>query len=70
MEKKATYTSVWDGGNMVTSDCEVNTETKEVFNIETVNISGLEILEREFVTIDGIEYDVSDDPVCTEYWRE
>ena len=71
MIKSATFTSVWDGGYGVTTDCKVNTETKEVFDIYLVNVDDfdLEILEREYVTIDGKEYPVSrDGEDDTEYW--
>lgn len=64
----ATYTSVWDGGIEVTSKCKVNTEKKEVFDIEIVDVNGLEVLEKEYLAIDGKEYSVSwDRDENTEY---
>lgn len=68
MIKNATYTSVWDGGFAVTTNCKVNMETKEVFDIETVDVD-VDILEYEYVTIDGKEYPVSNDE-DTEYWYD
>lgn len=68
MIKSATFTSVWDGGYEVTTNCKVNTETREVFDIEMAEVDdSLDVLEAEFVTIDGIDYAVSNDDM-TEYW--
>lgn len=69
MIKNATFTSVWDGGYEVTTSCKVNMETKEIFDIEIsdVNIELLEILDKEYVTIDGVNYTASNDK-DTEYW--
>lgn len=69
MIKEATFTSVWDGGIEITTNCKVNLETKEVFDIEKVDVDGLEILEEEYVTIDGKQHSVSNDKNGeTEYW--
>lgn len=68
MIKEATFTSVWDGGYEVTTNCKINMETKEVFDIETVDVD-VNILEYEYVTIDGKEYPVSNDE-ATEYWYD
>lgn len=68
MIKNATFTSVWDGGCEVTSNCKVNTETKEVFDIGVIDID-MDILEEEYVTIDNVDYPVSRDE-DTEYWYE
>ena len=68
MIKDATFTSVWDGGYEVTTNCKVDMETKEVFDIEMAEgDDSLDILEAEFVTIDGIDYAVSNNDM-TEYW--
>lgn len=70
MIKNATFTSVWDGGYEVITNCKVNMETKEVFDIEIAEANdALDVLETEFVTIDGIDYDVSNNGT-TEYWYE
>lgn len=60
MIKNAEYTSVWDGGIEVTANCKVNMKTKEVFNIEKVSVDGLDILDEEYITIDGKIYPVSE----------
>lgn len=72
MIKEARFTSVWDGESQeVSVACKVNMDTKEVFDIQTVDVTGVDVLDREYVTIDGEEYPVSrereDD---TEYWYQ
>lgn len=62
MIKNATYTSVWDNGIEVTTNCKVNMDTHEIFDIEMAEVDeSFEILENEYVTIDGIDYPVSND---------
>lgn len=59
MIKNATFTSVWDGGYKVTTDCKVDMETREVFDIEMSEVDeSLDILEKEYVVIDDVEYPV------------
>ena len=71
----ATFTSVWDGGYAVTTDCKVNMETHEVFDIEIITPEEqLEVLDCEYITINGENYPVinSDDEDIDEnetvYW--
>lgn len=69
--KKALFTSVWDDGYKISTTCQVNMITKEVFDIEIACIREteiLDILEREYVTIDGKDYTVSNVKSETEYW--
>lgn len=56
--KDAMFTSVWDGGFEITTKCKVNTETKEIFDIEVSesNTDMVEHLDEEYVTIDGTDY--------------
>ena len=77
MIKNATFTSVWDGGYEVTTDCKVNMETREVFDVEVSkddNIEGLNSLDYEYITIDGEEFDVLNkdlnDVGVTDFWYE
>lgn len=77
MIKNATFTSVWDGGYEVTTDCKVNMETREVFDIEINNddnIEGLNNLDYEYITINGEEFDVLNkdlnDVGVTDFWYE
>lgn len=73
--KKATYTSVWDGEVKITTNCKVNMETKEVFDIEISdddNIEAFDTLDSEYITIDGINYNVVNAEekgvAKTDYW--
>jgi len=59
MIKKAKFISVWDGGCKVITNCKVNMKTHNIFDIEKVDIEGLEILDAEYITIDGKDYPVS-----------
>ena len=71
MIKNATFTSVWDGGYEITTNCKVDTETKEVFDIEvSVGTEDLvEELDYEYVTIDGEDYPVFGDD-DNDYWYD
>lgn len=73
MIKNGTFTSVWDGGFEVTTNCKVNMETKEVFDIEVSEGTEdlVNDLNYEYVTVDGenhfVSYNGEED---TEYWYE
>lgn len=56
--KNGLFTSVWDDGFEITTKCKVNTEIKEIFDIEVSesNADMVEHLDKEYVTIDGIDY--------------
>ena len=58
MIKDAIFKSIWDGGYEVATKCKVNLKTKEVFDIEAAN-PDVDILEKEYVTIDEVDYSVS-----------
>lgn len=72
MIKEAKFTSVWDDGNsVIETKCKVNTETNEVFDIEVVScVAG--ILDEQFITIDGEDYDVyqKDEAKKGKYWYD
>lgn len=79
MIKKATFVSVWDDGFEVASGCTVDTDTNEVLDIDIVYVDELdvEILDREYIIIDGNEYDVypitgcvPDELADDEYWYD
>lgn len=61
--KNGIYVSVWDGGYTLESACLVNEETHEITILETFDVD-VDILENEYVMIDGIVF-----PACniTEY---
>ena len=61
----ATFVSVWDGGIAIEAECKINTSTREVFDIITVE-SDVDTFERQYVVIDGQEYDV----VCVDEVEE
>lgn len=78
MIKNATFTSVWDGGYEVTTNCKVDMETREVLDIEVNDnaddIEALNNLDYEYITIDGEEFDVINKDVndvgVTDFWYE
>ena len=50
----ASLASVWDGCNEISSDCRVNMDTREVFDIEVVDddaIEDVEVLDEQHSTI-------------------
>lgn len=57
MIKNALFVSVWDGGVEIETPCRVNMETMEVFDIMKARYDG-DILEKEYVEIDGEEFPV------------
>ena len=73
MIKSATFTSVWDGGFEITTNCKVNMETREVFDVEMAEGTEdlVNDLNYEYVTIDGenhfVSYNGEED---TEFWYD
>lgn len=72
--KEAAFTSVWQG-NEITTPCKVDTVTREIFDIEKIDTptdddgDELEILDRQYVTVDGIEYCAGSAYSETEGWN-
>lgn len=69
--KDAMFYSVWDGETIVGTPCKVKMVTKEVYDIETADVDGVDELVREYIVIDGVEYPVfqmSDIAEDDEYW--
>lgn len=59
MIKNGTFTSVWDGGYEVTTNCKVDMETHEVFDVEVAMLkTDLKHLDYEYITLDGEDYAV------------
>jgi hypothetical protein len=55
----ATYVSVWDGGTTVRVRCRWSVSLQVAFEIDSVDVDGLESLDREYVELEGgIEIDV------------
>ena len=60
---KCVFFSVWDGGTEVESQAMFDMDTGIVSNIQTANLpesflNELEILDREYIRVDGKVYDV------------
>lgn len=54
--EKATYVSVWDGGIEIRTQCLFSRESSCVYDVESVDVNGLDVLEEEFVELaDGTE---------------
>lgn len=62
--KEATFTSVLDGYG-ITTPCKVNTVTREIFDIEKIDV----LTDREYVTVDGVEYCAGSVYSETEGWN-
>lgn len=56
MNKDAIFVSYWNNG-VIQTPCKVNTDTREVFDISVVDFDG-DILEKEYIILDGKEYPV------------
>lgn len=57
--KPCQFVSVWDGESTVLETAaEVDMDTKEVINRETVDIEGVDTLDKEYIIIDGVKYPV------------
>ena len=52
----ATFVSIWDGSNEIRTTCKFDPLTKDVTDIESSDVSGLDILFDEYVELpDGTE---------------
>lgn len=68
----AIFTSVWDDCTEIHSDCKVDMDTREVFDIEKVDVCDYDICvcTGEYITmLDGNEFDVygADDCSINDY---
>ena len=48
---KAYYVSVWDDGTEIRTVCQFNPDTRDVTDIECVDVAGLDILMEEYVEL-------------------
>lgn len=55
---RAVFASVWDDDLTIRTPAMLNTETGEVFDIATADVSGIGICTGEYVVMDGREYPV------------
>ena len=73
--RQAVFASVWDGGKVVESDCFVNLKTKEITEIEMVDVDdSLDVLDCEYIVIGNVRFDVLPKSECYEgytgYWYQ
>ena len=70
--ERVNFTSVWDDDAVdITVTASYDKETGKVFDIDSVEVNGLDILEREFITTDeGKELLVLDFDNFQEKWLE
>ena len=64
MIENATFVSVWDNDTEISSSCLVDTETKEIFDIEVVDVEDmdLDICTEEYIIFsDGTRCDIDFD---------
>lgn len=66
------YISVWDGGTLVETTADVRLDTKQVFNIKSVDVGeAVDVLDREYIVLDGTEFAVFEESEAAdgEFWR-
>ena len=69
MIKNAIFTSVWDGGYEIKTQCKVDMDTNQVFNIESVDVGNIyEECKEEYITIDEENYPVF--RIGSNFWYE
>jgi len=56
--RKATYVSVWDDAVTVETDCMVDLDTREVFDIQKKDVTGIDMFSGEYVMIGDTRYAV------------
>lgn len=72
---EAVYTSVWDDDVEIDSNCKVNLDTREVFDIEMIDVEEYDVdsCTGEYITLaDGSKYGVYHKGNAEEndYWYE
>jgi len=58
---QGTYISQWDGGVEVESPCTVDPRTRKITILQASSVEGLETCEREWVTLNGVEYEAANE---------
>ena len=66
---KGEYTSVWDGGHEITSACTVDPYTRKIV-IETTHDDKVDVLDREFVVLNGMQYPAANEEERGEFTPE
>ena len=67
---KGEYVSQWDGGIEVKSICTVDPRTRKIAIEHAADVEGLETMEREYVVLDGKEYEAANEDYRYEYTPE
>jgi len=58
---EAIYVSVWDGGTEISTKCNFDPQTKNVTDVESADVDGLDSLDREYIILpDGTEIERKD----------
>lgn len=57
-----TFVSVWDGGIAIASSAKYDPKRKVVFDVQIVDVDeyDLEVLERQYVLIDGARHEIAE----------
>ena len=63
---EACYVTVWDSGRIIESRCQVDLNTRHVFDIEAFDAPDVEILEEEYIEVP----DWSVPPKCPVYAKD
>lgn len=64
------YVSQWDGGVEVKSPCTVDPRTRKVVIEHASGVEGLETMEREYVVLNGTEYEAANEEERYEFTPE
>ncbi len=64
------YVSTWDGGVEVRSPCTVDPRTRKVEIEHASDVEGLETMEREYVVLNGTEYEAANEEARAEFTPE
>ncbi len=53
MSNEATvkFVSIWDEGTKIRANSKYNPETKEISDVQEMNVDGLEVLEQEYIEL-------------------
>jgi len=64
------YVSVWDGGVEVKSPCTVDPRSRKIEIEYAADVGGLETMEREYVVLNGTEYEAANEEYRYEFTPE
>jgi len=67
---KGEYVSVWDGGVKIESPCTVDPRTRKIVIEHASGVEGLETMEREYVVLNGTEYEACNEEEWATYTPE